>query len=64
MAISPYLSESEWASLAEVGTGFSHAQIPADHAKRLLDLKLIYSLLGSLRIMSAGRKMLLGVHHR
>lgn len=54
MTTSPYLSEPEWASLAEVGTGFCHAAIPADHAKRLLELRLIYSL--------PGRDMLRGVH--
>ena len=62
MATSPYLSDLEWASLAEVGSGFCHAAIPADHAKRLLELRLIYSLLGNYRIMSSGREMLRGVH--
>jgi len=62
MATSPYLSEPEWASLAEVGSSFCHAAIPADHAKRLLELRLIYSLLGNYRIMSSGREMLRGVH--
>ncbi len=62
MTASPYLSESEMASLAEVGTGFCHAAIPADHARRLLELRLIYSLLGNYRIMSSGRDMLRGVH--
>lgn len=62
MIISPHLSESEWASLAEVGTGFCHAPIPVDHAQRLLDLKLIYSLLGSYRIMRSGRDMLRAGH--
>ena len=54
MTTSPYLSEPEWASLAEVGTGICHAAIPADHAKRLLELRLIYS--------PPGRDMLRGVH--
>jgi hypothetical protein len=62
MTNSPHLSEPEWASLAEVGTGFCHAPIPLNHAQRLLDLKLIYSLLGSYRIMRSGRDMLRGVH--
>ena len=62
MTTSPYLSKPEWESLAEVGTGFCHAAIPADHAKRLLELRLIYSLLGNYRIMSSGREMLRGVH--
>jgi hypothetical protein len=58
METSPYLSEVEWASLAEVGTGFCHATIPSDHSKRLLGLKLIYNLLGSCSITAAGRMML------
>ncbi len=62
MTTSPYLSKLEWASLAEVWSGFCHAAIPADHARRLLELRLIYSLLGNYRIMSSGREMLRGVH--
>jgi hypothetical protein len=52
------LSELELTSLAEVARGFCHAPIPAIDAKRLLDLKLIYNLLGSYRILAAGRKVL------
>ena len=49
METSPYLTEAEWASLADVGTGVCHTPIPPEHARRLLDLKLIYNLLGSCR---------------
>lgn len=62
MTYNPYLSAPEWASLAEVGKGFGHNRIPIDHAGRLLELKLIYNLLGSYRILSAGREMLQGIH--
>ena len=58
MATSPYLSDAEFASLAEVGTGFCHAPIPLDHAKHLLELRLAYNFLGSLRITAVGRQML------
>jgi hypothetical protein len=58
MATSPYLSEPEFDSLAEVGAGFLHREIPDDHAKHLLELGLTYNLLGSLRITTAGKKML------
>jgi hypothetical protein len=58
MGSSPYLSDAEWASLTEVGTGSYHDLIPLEHANRLLDLKLIYSLLGSCRITATGRQML------
>ena len=61
MVTSPYLSDAEFVSLAEVGKGFWHGPIPANHALRLLELKLTYNLLGSLRITSDGRKMLKAV---
>ena len=59
MAITPFLTEAEFESLAEVGTGFLHADIPLDHAKHLRDLGLTYNLLGSVRITTAGRIMLM-----
>jgi hypothetical protein len=62
MTSNPYLSAPEWASFAEVGKGYCHNRIPIDHAGRLLELKLIYNLLGSYRILSAGREMLQGIH--
>jgi hypothetical protein len=62
MLASPYLSEAEFASLAEVGTGFCHGPISVDHAKRLQDLRLIYSLLGTLRITTAGQLVLRAIN--
>jgi hypothetical protein len=55
MASSNYLSVTEFASLQEVGRGIAHDRIPESHGMRLLDLHLIYRLLGSLRITAAGR---------
>jgi hypothetical protein len=48
------LSQAEMDSLREVGRGAHHAPIPVRHAERLLSLKLIYRLLGDLRITAAG----------
>ncbi len=62
MEHSPYLSDAELASLAVVGTGFCHGPISVDHAAHLLHLRLIYSLLGSLRITTAGQLVLQSVH--
>jgi len=62
MAHSPYLSDAEFASLAIVGTGFSHGPISVEHAKHLQDLRLIYSLLGNLRITTAGQLVLRSVN--
>lgn len=42
-------------SLQEVATGIGHNTIPADHRARLLALGLVYNLLGSVRINTAGR---------
>jgi hypothetical protein len=58
MASSPYISDAEFASLVEVGTGFLHAEIPAEHAKHLHELGLTFNLLGSVRITKVGRQML------
>ena len=58
MEVNPYLTEAEFESLAEVGTGFLHEAIPDDHAEHLLELGLIYNLLGSVRITISGRHML------
>jgi hypothetical protein len=55
----PTLSPAELASLAEMGTGLLHKAIPASHTARLLELALIYGLLGDLRITKAGRLRLL-----
>jgi hypothetical protein len=55
MVASNYLSATEIASLREVGSGIGHGGIPESHTLRLMDLCLIYRLLGSLRITAAGR---------
>jgi hypothetical protein len=55
MVANVILSVSEFASLKEVGKGFDHGSIPEADALRLLDLGLIYNLLGSFRINRAGR---------
>ena len=49
------LSPGEFASLVEVGGGAFHAPILLAHEIRLLELKLVYNLLGNLRITAAGR---------
>src|SRR5471030_784315 len=55
MTDSATLTDLEFASLQEVGSSFCHDAIPADHRARLLALGLIYTLLGSVRINTAGR---------
>jgi hypothetical protein len=55
MSMSNYLSVTEFASLQEVGRGVGHGGIPESHSLRLLDLRLIYRLLGSLRVTTAGK---------
>lgn len=54
------LSEIELASLGEVAKGFDQCGIPDNHSRKLIELRLIYKLLGSLRITSAGRRHLAG----
>jgi hypothetical protein len=49
------LSEEEFASLREIGRSVYHHPIPDAHRDRLLELHLIYKLLGTLRITSEGR---------
>jgi len=49
------LSDSEFASLQEIGKGLQHSAIPEGDAVRLLELRLIYKLLGDHRITAAGR---------
>ena len=58
MATTGALSDTELASLNEVGIGVWHEVIPADHQTRLLDLGLVYSMLGSLRLTKAGREQI------
>jgi hypothetical protein len=55
MSASHYLSVIEFGSLEEVGSGITHAGIPMNHGRRLMDLGLVYSLLGNLRITTAGK---------
>lgn len=55
MSASNYLSATEFASLQEVGRGIGHGGIPETHSLRLMDLRLIYRLLGSLCITTAGK---------
>jgi hypothetical protein len=55
MSMSNYLSVTEFASLQEVGRGVGHGGIPESHSLRLTDLRLIYKLLGSLFITTAGK---------
>jgi hypothetical protein len=62
MEQSTYLSDAELASLAVVGSGFYHDPISVDHATQLLDLRLIYNLLGSFRITTAGQLVLRSDH--
>jgi hypothetical protein len=52
------LSTSEFASLVEVGKGFSHGCIPAADGAKLLEMRLIYKLLGENRLTVAGRMRL------
>jgi hypothetical protein len=54
MSASSYLSVTEFASLREVARGIGHGGIPESHSLTLMDLGLIYRLLGSLRITAAG----------
>lgn len=53
------LSAAQFVSLTEVGRTFLHDQIPSEDAALLLERRLIYRLLGSLRITAAGRARLL-----
>jgi hypothetical protein len=61
MDIQSPLSTSEWTSLREVARGPFQEDIPGADAARLLHLRLIYKLLGGLRITSAGKAKLLSV---
>jgi hypothetical protein len=55
MATDDALSASELTSLQEIGKGLGHGSIPETDALRLLELRLIYRLLGDLRVTTAGR---------
>jgi hypothetical protein len=52
------VSDLELLSLREIARGFNKGQVPLAHALRLLELDLIYSLLGDLRITTLGRSHL------
>jgi hypothetical protein len=52
------LSENEFAALQEVARGFDQRSIPESHRRKLIDLRLIYKLLGGLRMTAAGRRHL------
>jgi hypothetical protein len=55
MSVRATLSASEFASLKVIGAGFDHSAVTEPDAARLLELGLIYRLLGSLRMTHAGR---------
>jgi hypothetical protein len=52
------LSSSELAALTEVAKGVCHAAIPRADSEKLMDLRLIYNLLGEARITRAGQERL------
>jgi len=52
------LSQREYDSLLEVSAGLLHNAIPAADAVQLLALGLVYNLLGSIRLTTAGRAQL------
>jgi hypothetical protein len=55
MSSSSYLSLAQFASLKEVAKGFNQGAVPTLDAGRLLELGLIYKLLGDLRLTTSGR---------
>jgi hypothetical protein len=55
MSLATALSVSEFASLKTIADSFDHSTVSEADARRLIDLTLIYKLLGSLRITHAGR---------
>jgi|SRR5579859_1274323 len=55
MTTGDILTHSELASLQEIGRGLRHGSIPEADALRLVELRLIYRLLGDLRMTTAGR---------
>jgi hypothetical protein len=52
------LTPEELASLEQVNRGIYGNRIPPHHAKRLMALRLVYSLLGDLRITGVGRSFI------
>ena len=55
MTVDPPLSAAEMTSLRQVGRGAWQDPIPKTHADRLVQLGLVYRVLG-LRITTAGRE--------
>jgi hypothetical protein len=60
MAATAALSASEFASLKVIGASFDHSSVSKSDALRLLELNLVYRLLGSLRVTRAGRIRIAG----
>ena len=54
------MTDLELLSLREVAKGFNKGPVPHAHAVRLLELELVYCLLGDLRITTLGRRALNG----
>ena len=54
------MTNLELLSLREVAKGFNKGPVPHAHAVRLLELELVYCLLGDLRITTLGRRALNG----
>jgi hypothetical protein len=55
MSIGAELTAAEFGSVQEVAKGINQGVIPGEHSVRLLELRLVYKLLGDLRITAAGR---------
>jgi hypothetical protein len=49
------LTAAEFSSLCLVSKGFMSRTIPADHIKRLVELRLIQDIMGGLMATPAGR---------
>jgi hypothetical protein len=56
--VRPTLSRAEYNALEEVAKFFNGTTIASQHADRLLELRLIYRMLGELRITSAGSALI------
>lgn len=53
------LSDTELTSLKEIAKGVHQRPVSTEHAQRLLDLKLVYKILGDLRITAKGRSVVI-----
>ena len=60
MAPDDILSASQFASLQEVSKGIFRGPIPNADAVRLVELRLIYRLLGDFRLTTAGQNAITG----